>query len=57
VTALGFLLVGFGALTVWAGFYRTNVFTVLRSILAKPVVTTDAYGKPTGTSTDGTTLA
>jgi hypothetical protein len=36
VSAIGFLLVGFGILTMWSGFYRVNVFAVFRAILQNP---------------------
>lgn len=33
MSALGFLLIGFGILVAWSGFNTTNVFDVLRAIL------------------------
>lgn len=44
VSALGFVLVGFGLLTAWAGLMRTNVFDVLRSILGAPTPERSEYG-------------
>lgn len=49
VSALGFLLIGFGVLTIWSGFQRLSVFAVLRSILgAPPGPERDQYGKVKG---------
>lgn len=36
MSALGFFLVGFGLLTMWAGFMRVNVFDVFRAVLSNP---------------------
>lgn len=38
------LLLGFGVLTVWAGFARVSVFDVIRSTLGAPVPQRDEYG-------------
>lgn len=38
------LLLGFGALTIWAGFARVNVFDVIRSTLGEPVPNRDKHG-------------
>lgn len=37
MTALGFMLVGFGVLTVWSALDRTNVFDILRSFIGAPL--------------------
>ena len=42
--AVVILLLGFGALTVWAGFARVSVFDVIRSTLGAPVPKRDQYG-------------
>jgi len=43
MSALGLILIGFGVLTAWAGFNRTVVFDLLRSIVGAPVAArTDA---------------
>lgn len=47
MTALGFLLVGFGALTIWSGFDHVIVYDLLRSFLGAPVTKRDATGKVT----------
>lgn len=39
------LLLGFGALTIWAGFARVSVFDVIRSTLGAPVPARDKYGQ------------
>jgi hypothetical protein len=36
MTALGVLFVGFGVLTMWAGFDRTNIFDLLRTFIGAP---------------------
>jgi hypothetical protein len=50
MSALGFLLIGFGMLSIWSGLQRANVFDVLRSILGAPTVKRDEYGKVKGTT-------
>jgi hypothetical protein len=45
VSALGFMLIGLGILTVWSGFDRVIVFDVLRSFIGAPVAHRDTTGK------------
>ena len=45
------MLLGFGVLTVWAGFNRTHVFDLLRAIVGAPVpARTDAGALKTSTT-------
>lgn len=37
MSALGIMAIGFGILTAWAGFDRTNIFDLLRSFIGAPV--------------------
>ena len=37
MSAIGLMVLGFGILTAWAGFNRTHVFDLLRSIVGAPV--------------------
>ncbi len=37
MSALGFVLIGLGLLTIWSGFSRTMVTDVLRSFIGAPV--------------------
>ena len=46
MSALGFILLGFGFLTIWSGFYRVNVFDVFRAILSNPYTPQGAVAKP-----------
>ena len=45
MTTLGFLALGFGVLTVWAGLVRVNVFDILRSFIGAPVPTRNEVGQ------------
>lgn len=44
MSALGIMLIGIGALTVWAGFDRVNIFDLLRSFIGAPVPTRSKEG-------------
>lgn len=47
MSAIGFLLIGFGLLTAWSGFDKVIVFDVLRSFLGAPVAKRNAQGQAT----------
>jgi hypothetical protein len=51
MSALGLMLFGFGLLTAWAGFDRTIVFDVLRSLLGAPVASRAKTGAASGATT------
>lgn len=54
MSALGLILIGFGALTVWSGLDRTIIFDVLRSFIGAPVsprTTSGATAPPGSTPT------
>lgn len=44
MSALGFLAIGFGAITIWSGLSGVIVFDVFRSFLGAPTPTRDASG-------------
>lgn len=47
MSAIGFLLIGFGLLTAWAGLDKVIVFDVLRSFLGAPTVKRTPQGQAT----------
>lgn len=48
---LGFILIGVGALLIWAGFQGVSAFAVVRAILSNEPVPRDGGGD--GTTQDG----
>lgn len=36
MTAIGFMLIGFGVVTAWSGFEKVSVFDVLRTVIGAP---------------------
>lgn len=44
MSAIGFILIGFGALTIWSGFSGVIIFDVLRSFLGAPTPNRDVSG-------------
>jgi len=54
MSALGFMLVGFGFFTAWAALQKQNVFDVLRAIVGAPITSRNATGARTDAATSGT---
>ncbi len=44
MSAVGFVLIGFGVLTIWAGVDQVIVFDVLRSFIGAPTTPRTAEG-------------